>query len=132
MPGTFAVDIPATFSMIMLVNITPKPKFGGKEGEQETNSAGIPQWIVEAAATFSATTPGMRPVSEMVSITITDRQMPGQGLNPGTPVVFEGLRVGLNPPEVRDGKLRGGRLWYNATSLRPLAASAPARSERAA
>lgn len=130
-PGTFAVDVAATFTSVMLVSAMPKEKFGAS-GQQETNSEGVPKWTVEAAVTFTPTIHGMKPLSELISVTITDRTPPGQGLNPGTPIVFDGFRVGLNPPEVRDTKLRGGKLWYSATGLRSLIPAQSGRRENAA
>jgi len=131
MPGTFVVDVAATFTSAMLVSSMPKEKFGA-QGQQETNAGGVPKWTVEAAVTFTPTIPGMKPLSELISVTITDHAAPGQGLNPGTPIVFDGFRVGLNPPEVRDSKLRGGRLYYSAAGFRSLVAAQPTRRESVA
>jgi hypothetical protein len=133
MPGTYAVDLPATFSAIMLVNVTPKQKFGGQPGQQETNAAGVPQWVVDAAATFIPTFEGMRAASEMISFTVASPVHPAQNLVPGTAIVVDGFRVGLNPPEQRaDGKgIKGGKLWCTAAGLRPLV-PASGRRENAA
>lgn len=123
MPGTFAVDVAATFTSAVLISVGPKPKFGGAVNQQETSADGTPKWVAEVAVTFTPTVAGMRAQSELITITVTDRQQPALGLNPGTPVFPDGLRVGLNPPELRDEKLRGGKLWYTATGLRSLASS---------
>lgn len=131
MPGTFAVDVTATFTSAMLVSAMPKETFGAN-GQQETAKDGTPKWVVEAAVTFTPTIPGMKPLSELISVTITDRTMPGQGLNPGTPIVFDGFRVGLNPAELKNERLRGGKLWYSATGIRSLVPAQSTRRENAA
>lgn len=131
MPGTFAVDYTATFTSAMLVSAMPKEQFGAN-GRQETNSQGVPKWTVEVAATFTPTITGMKPLTELISVTITDHAQPALGLNPGTPIAFDGFRVGLNPAELRNEKLRGGRLYYSATGIRSLIAAQPNRREPAA
>ena len=129
MPGTYAVDTAATFTATMLVSAMPKIRFGTEV--QETNAAGVPNWLIEVAATFAATG-GFGAQTELITVTITDHAHPAQGLNPGSPVALEGLRVGLNPPEVKNERLRGGKLWFTATGLRSFAAPSARRAENAA
>jgi hypothetical protein len=124
MPGTFAVDLAATFKSVLLISSGPKMRFG-MSGQQETNAAGVPKWLVEVAATFTPTSPGMPETSELLRITVTDHANPGDGVNPGTPIVLDGFRVGTNPPEQKEGGgIRGGRLWFTASGFRSAAASA--------
>jgi hypothetical protein len=131
MPGTFAVDQTATFMSAVLVNSGAKPKFGAP-GQQETNSAGVPKWTAQVAVTFTPTMADMQPLSELITITITAPANPAEQFPPGTPVVLDGLRVGLNPPEKNDhGGIKGGKLWYTAIGLHPVMASR-GRSESAA
>lgn len=130
MPGTYAVDTTATFDSMMLVNATPKLKFGS-ERVQETNAAGVPKWSIDLAVTYTPTVVGMAAQSELITVTITDHAHPAQGLNPGSPVVLEGMRVGLNAAELRNERLRGGKLWFTATGLRSLAPAANRRPETA-
>ena len=123
MPGTFVVDMTATFKSAVFMTSQPKLKFGTQV--QETNAAGAPKWTVELAATFTPGSPGMPETSELLKVTVTGGPNPGDGLNPGTPVLLEGFRVGTNPPEKRDdGRIQGGRLWYTATGLRSAVAAA--------
>jgi hypothetical protein len=130
MSGTFAVDAAATFTYVMFVNSMPKLKYGAATPTQETNAAGVPKWAVDLTVTFTPTLPGMAPESEVLTVTITDSVQPGQGLNPGAPVQLEGLRIGHNPPELTENKkIRGGKLWYNATGLKPLGAAQSSRRE---
>jgi hypothetical protein len=120
MPGTLIVD-PATFTAVMLMSCGPKREFGS-DTKQATSSSGVPKWECQAAVTYAAE-PGMRQVSEVISVGITGHQDPGAGINPGTPVAFEGLRAGLNPPEKNDrGGIKGGRMWFTATGLRSFSA----------
>ena len=130
MPGTHAVDITATFTSMMLVNSMPKLKFGS-ESVQETNAAGVPKWSVDLAVTYTPTVAGMRAESELITVTIADHANPAQGMNPGSPVALEGMRVGLNPAEVKNERLRGGKLWFTATALRNLAPPASRRENAA-
>jgi hypothetical protein len=122
MPGTFVIDYNQTFAAALLMSTAPKPKFG--EDRQDVAADGQPKWLAEVAVTFTGAN-GMKPVSEVLTITVTGAD-PGKSVQPGSPVIFDGLRVGVNPPEKRDnGTIRGGRLWYSASGIR----SAPKRGE---
>ena len=117
MAGTFAVDCAGTFSAALLMSSAPKTKFGTQA--QDVSVAGLPKWTVEAAVTF-LTEPGMRPSSEVISVTVTSAADPGQGIPPGTLIAFDGFRVGMSAPEKNDrGGIRGGKFWYQAAALRP-------------
>ena len=129
--GTFAVDAAATFTSVVLINVAPKVKFG-TTGQQEVNAAGVPKWSVDVAVTFTPTLAGMAAHSELITLTVTGAGQPGLGLNPGSPVALDGFRVGLNPPEMRDEKIRGGKLWFSASGLRSLAVAQGSRRENAA
>jgi hypothetical protein len=119
MPGTFVVDATNTFSAALFMASNPKLKFGSKTGEQEMSAAGLPKWGVQAAVTFHALN-GMQPISEVITITVESPSDPCQGFPPGTPVFFDGFRVGISPPERNDkGGIRGGKAWYQAGSIRP-------------
>lgn len=119
MPGTLAIDAANTFAAALLMSAGPKPKFGTTTGEISTNAAGVPQYQAEVAVTYLAEN-GRRPVSEVITVTITAAADPTRDIAPGTPVMFDGLRAGVSQPEQRDnGKgIRGGRIWFSATGLR--------------
>jgi hypothetical protein len=118
MAGTFAVDTGATFTSAILMTVAPKMKFGTQA--QDVSAAGVPKWTVEAAVTF-ASEPGIKPVSEVISITIAAPADPGQGMPMGTAITFDRFRVGSSAPERNDrGGIRGGKLWYQAAGLRPV------------
>jgi hypothetical protein len=115
--GTFVIDQGATFSTAVLMSTAPKDRFGSP-GVQDTSAEGVPKWLAEVAVTFTANG-GLKPVSDVLTVSVTARANPSDGLQLPAPVAFEGLRVGVNPPEKRDnGSIRGGRLWYAATGLR--------------
>jgi hypothetical protein len=117
MPGTFAIDAAATFSAAILMSSSPKYRFGTEV--QDASAAGLPKWTVEAAVTF-VVEPGMRPVSEVIAMTVTAPTDPAQGIGQGSPIVFDGFRVGMSPPEKNDrGGIRGGKLWFQAAGVRP-------------
>jgi hypothetical protein len=122
MPGTFVINHTETFAAALLMSTAPKPKFG--EDRQDVAADGQPKWLAEVAVTFTAAN-GMKPISEVLTVTVTGAD-PGKSVQVGSPVIFDGLRVGVNPPEKRDnGTIRGGRLWYSAAGIRP----APKRGE---
>lgn len=120
MPGTFTVDQRQTFAVVVFMGSSPRTKFGQPD-VQDATAAGLPKWEVQAAVTFLAD-PGQRPVTDTLSVTIPATADPGAGLPPGTPVEFDGFRLGVSVPEAREaGKgIRGGKPWYQAGAMRPL------------
>ena len=115
--GTFVVDQAQTFSTAVLMGTAPKERFGSP-GVQDTSAEGVPKWTAMVAVTF---TPNgtMTPVSDVLTVSVTQPGNPADGMQLPASVVFEGLRLGVNAPEKRDnGSIRGGRLWYSATGLR--------------
>ncbi len=130
MPGTFTVDCSATFATAILMSSAPKMRFGTEV--QDASAAGLPKWTVEAAVTFTAEA-GMRPVSEVIGITTTSPADPGQGIDQGSMIAFDGFRVGSTPPEKNErGGIRGGKFWYQAAAIRRAGAPARSRPEAAA
>jgi hypothetical protein len=118
MPGTFVVDHGQTFSTVVLMSVTAKDKFGAP-GVQDISAEGVPKWVAQAAVTFTAQN-GMAPVSEVLTVTITTLGNPADGMTLPAAAVLDGLRCGVSAPEKRDnGSIRGGRLWYSATGIRP-------------
>jgi hypothetical protein len=132
MPGTYVVDTNATFVRCVLINGGQKDKFG-VPGQQETSSQGIPKWFAEAAVTFVPSQPGMPPVSELITVTITSYDNPFDNLSTSE-VTFEGLRVGNTAPSSGEGgRIRGGKFWFTAAAVRPaLSTMRGGKSETAA
>jgi hypothetical protein len=118
-----AVDTASTFSVLIFMGSEPKADFN--TGEHQRNAAGLLKWgVTVAAQTIPAN--GQRSSAETLSVTIAADSDPGAGLAPGTPVVLEDLRAGVMDPEQRgEGKIRGGRMFFQASGVRPLV---PARS----
>jgi hypothetical protein len=117
MPGTITVDAKQTFATMLLMGAAQKLKFG--TSEPDITASGEKKHTAEVAVTYLAD-PGMRPVSEVLSITVTG----GDSITipPGTPVEFDSLRCGVSQPEKRDnGRIAGGKLYWMAYGIRPVA-----------
>jgi hypothetical protein len=123
---TITVDQAQTFAAQLLMSSGRKVKYG-TQGEVATNAAGVPQWTCEVAVTYR-TRNGERAVSEVLTVTITGAADPFHGIQPGAPVMFDGLRAGLSAPESTDsGRIRGGRLWWQADGLHAVNGSRPGK-----
>jgi hypothetical protein len=121
--GTLVIDTAATFTTAFLMASSSKDKFGSP-GQQEYAKDGTPKWLCNVAVTFAAVGQ-MPPQSDILTITVTCPRDPGLDIDPGSPVSFEGLRVGVSDPEKRDnGSIRGGRQWFQASGIRPAGAQA--------
>ena len=122
MPGTIHVDTDATFSTMILMGIAEKMKYG--TDVPEVSALGEKKYTAEIAVQYRPEGT-MRPVSEVISATITGGDHNAiLGIAPGSPVVLEGLRCGVSAPEKRDdGRVRGGRLYFMASAIRSAAAS---------
>jgi len=117
MPETYVVDTNATFVRCVLINAGPKDKYG-QPGQQETSAQGVPKWFAEVAVTF-APTQGMPSTSALITVTLTSLDNPFDNLTTSD-VMFDGLRVGNSPPERNDkGGIKGGKLWFTASAIRP-------------
>ncbi len=132
MSGTLTIDTTATFQAVLLMASGPKLKFGSTE--QDISARGERKWDVQAAVTYF-TEPGMKAVSEVISVTVTGPGTdPCASIAPGTPIVFDKMRVGFSPPEARDNGrgIRGGRPWYQASNVHQQLAQRPGKAEHAA
>jgi hypothetical protein len=126
MPATITVDQPATFAAQLLMSSGRKVKYG-TQGEVATNAQGVPQWTCEVAVTYR-TGPGERSQSEVLTVTLTRADDPFTGIHPGAAIQFDGLRAGLSAPEsTESGRIRGGRLWWQADGLRAVNGSRPGK-----
>jgi hypothetical protein len=131
MPGTLTIDIAATFQAVLLMASGPKLKFGSTE--QDISARGERKWDVQAAVTYHAE-PGMKPVSEVIGVTVTGPPTdPCASIAPGTPIVLDKMRVGFSPPEARENGrgIRGGRPWYQAANVRQAQHNRTAKSDAA-
>ena len=128
MPGTLTIDTNATFQAVLLMASGPKLKFGSTE--QDISARGERKWDVQVAVTYHAE-PGMKPASEVIGVTVTGPASdPCASIAPGTPIVFDKMRVGFSPPEARENGrgIRGGRPWYQASNVQQ---SHPPRNAKA-
>ena len=153
MPGTLTIDTTATFQAVLLMASGPKLKFGSTE--QDISARGERKWDVQAAVTYHAE-PGMKPVSEVIAVTVTgpghrpvrvdrarhpDRVRPDAGRllcprgprerprHPRRPPLVPGRRRAPGPPAApRQG--RPGRITRSSRPARSLARLGPGRASR--
>lgn len=122
MPGTIHVNTDATFTAMILMGIAEKTKFG--TDEPDITKDGQRKYTAEVAVQYRPEY-GMKPVSEVISATITGGDHNAiLGIPPGSPVALDGLRCGVSAPERKEnGRIAGGRLYFMASSIRSAAAS---------
>ena len=128
MPGTLGINQAETFGAPPIVmSVGPKNEFGTET--QQVTRDGERKWSIQAAVQYKAEN-GMRAVAEVIEITVTGED-PSRSVAPGTPAEFQNLRAGISAPEQRerrDGigtRVVGGKLWWTASSVRPLGARQP-------
>ena len=116
MPGTMRIDEAATFAAVLLMAAGPKTEFG--TDSQAISKSGERKWFAQVAVTYHPEY-GMAAQSEVIQVTVTGGTDPALVLQPGTPVTFDGLRVGFSAPERGQGdRIRGGRPWFQAAGVR--------------
>ncbi len=132
MPGTVTVDVRATFAAMILMSIGEKTKFG--TDQPDISATGERKYTAELAVTYHADQPGMRPVSEVISATITGGDHGAiLGIPAGSVVELDRLRCGVSAPEKRDnGRIAGGRLYWMASGIRPVGGQMNRQPEKAA
>jgi hypothetical protein len=131
MPGTVTVDTRATFTAMIVMSIAEKMIFG--TDQPSITKAGEKQYVAELAVTYVAE-PGMRPVSEVISPTITGPGPDVLGIPQGSVVELDRLRCGVSAPERKEnGRIAGGRLYWMASGIRPAGAGGlrPVKNEQA-
>jgi hypothetical protein len=120
MPGTISIDQQGTFSAPPIVMaVVPRLAFG-TEVQEVNKTTGEAKWTVQAAVSYIPQN-GMKAVAEVIEVTITGGDP--RSIQPGTSVEFAELRCGVSSPEKRDnGRVVGGKLWFQASAVRPTAA----------
>jgi hypothetical protein len=127
MPGILVISQAETFTRPPIVmEVAPRLKFGSSE-DQDVTRDGEPKWTVQAAVSYAPQF-GMKPVAEVIEVTITGAD-PSADVPPGTPVEFNRLQVGVSAPEQRERKeggtrVVGGKLYWMAAGVRPAGARA--------
>ena len=106
----------------------------GQPGTQERTRDNVPKWTAGVAVSYHPDPAGgMTPSAEVLNITIVSDQDPGASCPPGTPVGFDGLRIGISVPEQRERKdgagtrVVGGKAFYSAAAIHPAPAANGAR-----
>lgn len=130
MPGTYQIDGRATFAAMLLMSSGPRNEFG--TDQQAVTQNGEKKWEAQIAVTFTAE-PGRRAVSEVITVGLVGgADDPCGALIPGTPVEVEGFKIGVSAPEKRDnGRVTGGKAWFQATAVRSVAVPKYGKQEAA-
>lgn len=117
MQTTFVIDQDKTFGAAKFtkIGVAPKVKFGSDTGEQATTKDGVPQWVAQLLVQYKN---GFgAEVAEVLKLTIASETEPGKAIPDMSPVLTEGLTVGVM--EGRDGQ--GFSMFFRAESLAPAA-----------
>ena len=106
--------------------MTAGPKLEFQSTAQAVTRDGEKKWVVSCAVTYRPE--GQMPAqAEVISVGITGGDDPALTITPGMPVEFRRLRVGFSPPEAKEGgRVRGGKPYFLADSVRPVAAKSAA------
>lgn len=93
------------------------PKLEYQSDQQAITKNGERRWVVQAAVSYRPD--GQMPArAEVIEVGITGGQDPALTIMPGAQVQFTRLRCGISPPEKgENGRLRGGRPWFQADSV---------------
>jgi hypothetical protein len=109
------------FTRITFVLCEPKMAMnnGQATGVQATNPDGTARkWVVQAVFSQPSRFDANRTESEVKDVTVTSLEDPGAGLN--GEIRFIDLAAGAMDPEVNaQGRVRGGRIFLNASGVQP-------------
>ena len=113
----------AAFTRLLLVEVAPKAD--RETGVQYTSKDGSERkWTVQVVASLPSRWENGRTDSEVLSVTVTCPDDPTAMVAEGDPVLFDGLTVGVMPPEAGEGgRIRGGKLFWQAAGIRARAGS---------
>ena len=100
--------------------VTIEPKADRETGVQFTSKDGTERkWTVQVVASLPSRWDAGRTESEVLPVTVTCADDPTARVSEGDQVVFDGLTVGVMPPEAGEGgRIRGGRLFWQASGVR--------------
>jgi hypothetical protein len=103
----------------MRVNVIEK-RTDRETGIQLTNQDGTERkWTVECVMSLPSRWDPTRTDSDVIPVTVTSATDPSTVVAEGELVEFENLTVGVMAPEKTDaGRIRGGRLFWQATGVR--------------
>lgn len=115
MPGTLTVNIPQTFSRMLLLGAAQKMDYDNPDVPDLTRD-GQAKYEIQVAVTYLAEA-GRKAISEVISVGIIGGDLPT--IDPGTQVEFGTLRVGVSAPTSRGkDRISGGRMWFSGDGLR--------------
>ena len=128
MPISAAPVDQAAFTRLMLVSI--EPKNDRETGVQYTNRDGSEKkWTVSVVASMPSRFDPARTDSEVLAVTVTTAA-DLSGISEGELVTFDGLAVGVMPPEKGENdRIRGGKLFWYAAGVRSRQLARAAKSE---
>src|SRR6266702_4829794 len=129
MVDRWIVDFDKSVEGAMLLSVEPKMQRSDKNNAkspqvQARDKDDVPKWTI----TLALQTKSFENTKfENISITITSREKPYGGIQPGTPVTVEGLAVGFM------AQARGGfSVFYSAEAIRPAQRVLPSQPARVA
>lgn len=108
--------------------VTIEPKTDRDTGVQFTSKDGTERkWTVQVVASLPSKWDAGRTDSEVLPVTVTCADDPTSHIHEGDMVEFKDLTVGVMPPERNEdtGRIRGGRLFWQASGVRSKTASRP-------
>lgn len=114
------VDQQATFTAPPIaIAVGPRLKYDSTE--QDITRDGERKWTVQAAVTYTPDWAGGKGQAEVIEVTLAGEDPAASGIAPGTPVDFAGLRCGVMAAEKTEtGRVRGGKLYWQAATVRPV------------
>lgn len=119
MPINSAPVDQSAFTRLMLVEIAPRAD--RETGVQLTNRDGTERkWTVQVVASLPSRWEAGRSDSDVLQVTVTCADDPTALVAEGDLVRFDNLTVGVMPPEQGEsGRIRGGKLFWQASGVRP-------------
>lgn len=113
----YAIDFPKTFGGAMLLGTEPKMQRADKNDPksqqvQAHDKEGVLKWTVTLAV---QTTSFDTTKFETIAITVTSPNRPCEGVQPGMPVMVEGMELGIMP-----NQRAGFSVFYSASAIHPL------------
>src|SRR5262245_61475865 len=124
MPINSAPVAQEAFTKLMLVTI--EPRTDRDTGVQLTNKDGTERkWTAQVVASMPSRWEANRTESDLINVTVTTADDPTGKVAEGDLVWFTDLTVGVMPPEQSEsGRIRGGKLFWQASGIQSRSASA--------
>lgn len=124
----YSINFEKTCGSAMLLGVEAKMQRSDKNNPQSAmvqarDKDGVPKWTV----TLAVQTKNFENTKfETIQVSIVSPNKPYEAIPPGTPVVAEGMELGIMPQQ------RGGfSVFYSAEAIRPLNPAQPLRTSSA-